>query len=671
MLLLARILGFLAILGDRALAFDSLFVRLVDDAVTILFPPVRVSVHVCQLSQDDAIDLSKLMSKRGLSHEIHTELEEFEGRSHDTWEHRILYVLDLDCDYAVPLLQAANASGMFMAPIRWLLLQDRTANRNTTLNIKETFQDMAIYPDSEVILATTLEACGFTEITSIYRPSPFRNVMVEDRGNWTTEHGVRTPNLHAASRRRRNLQQTPLKSCLVMTDPDTINHLTDYENKHIDPVTKANYPWILHIANRMNATVSFRTANTWGYRSANGSWNGMIGMLDRREIDIGGTATFFISQRIGVVDYVQLYTRTSSSFVFREPLLSTVSNIFTLPFQRSVWIAIAVLLLLVVVLLYFSSKWEYRRGASASTAQYWQQFNPAEQTLSDNFMVVLGAFAQQGYSYEPYRVPPRIVTLMLLIAAMSLYASYTANIVALVQSTTDFIKTPKDLYESPLKLAAQDVVYARYYFTTFQDPIRKAIAERIEPKGRNSSWISLQEGVERIRKELFAFHGERGTIFKIMQETYQEEEKCGITEIDVLNIFNPLLVLQVRSPYLEIIKNTALLLRETGLKFREEYRLYTERPKCQGQTSFISIGFTESYFALVSMGCGTLLSLVVLMAEFVWYKKVESIDFSTIKLGSRIVPHQNQTPIGSAFTWEDAGSLELDEEFSNEMIKDQ
>lgn len=95
-----------------------------------------------------------------------------------------------------------------------------------------------------------------------------------------------------------------------MTDPDTINHLTDYENKHIDPVTKANYPWIMHIANRMNATISFRVTDSWGYRSENGSWSGMTGMLQRREIDIGGTGTFFIPQRIGVVDYIQLYTHT-------------------------------------------------------------------------------------------------------------------------------------------------------------------------------------------------------------------------------------------------------------------------------------------------------------------------------------------------------------------------
>ncbi|XP_015437302.1 PREDICTED: probable glutamate receptor [Dufourea novaeangliae] len=364
--------------------------------------------------------------------------------------------------------------------------------------------------------------------------------------------------------------------------------------------------------------ISFRITDTWGYRDENGSWSGMTGMLQRREIDIGGTGTFFVKERLPVLDYVQLYTRTRSLFIFRQPLLSTVSNIFTLPFHRSVWLALGVFLLLVVVLLYFSSKWEYRRG----TSEYWESLNPAEQTLSDNVMVVLGAMAQQGYYYEPYRVPPRIVTLMLLLAALSLYASYTANIVALLQSTSNSIKTPADLLASPLKLGAQDVIYNRYYFTQFQDPVRRAIVDqKIQPKGNKDSWMTIQEGVHRMRTELFAIHAERGTAYKIMQETFLEEEKCGITEINILNILDPLMVIQRKSPYKEIVRNAALRMHETGLKYREEYRLYTERPQCQGQTGFISIGFTECYFALVSMGYGALFSLAVFTLELLWQKK--------------------------------------------------
>lgn len=190
---------------------------------------------------------------------------------------------------------------------------------------------------------------------------------------------------------------------------------------------------------------------------------------------------------------------------------------------------------------------------------------------------------------------------MLLLASLSLYAAYTANIVGLLQSTTDSIKTLPDLLKSPLKLGVQDVVYNRHYFKvgrskprklkcknfyfvitqilrysryqllitrdnckkqmsslwlqSFQDPIRKAILEqRIEPKGRKSNWMSIEEGVRRIRNELFAFQGEIGTVYQLMQDTYLEEEKCGLTEIDFLNVLYPLLVIQKQSPYSEIIK---------------------------------------------------------------------------------------------------------------------
>lgn len=49
------------------------------------------------------------MSRKGLVHDIHREFQGFELRTrHDGWDHRILYVVDLDCDYAIPLLRAVR-----------------------------------------------------------------------------------------------------------------------------------------------------------------------------------------------------------------------------------------------------------------------------------------------------------------------------------------------------------------------------------------------------------------------------------------------------------------------------------------------------------------------------------------------------------------------------------
>lgn len=109
----------------------------------------------------------------------------------------------------------ANASGMFVAPIRWLLLQDPRIRDQSIDQITETFQSMAVFPDSDVLLARRLRD-DFMEIRSVYRPSRYRQVILEDRGNWTAGRGVQAKNLEPASRRRRNLQQTPLRSCLVV-----------------------------------------------------------------------------------------------------------------------------------------------------------------------------------------------------------------------------------------------------------------------------------------------------------------------------------------------------------------------------------------------------------------------------------------------------------------------
>jgi len=73
-----------------------------------------------------------------------------------------------------------------------------------------------------------------------------------------------------------------------------------------------------------------------------------------------------------------------------------VSNIFTLPFQRNVWIALAVFLILVFSLLYLSIKWEYSYGRKTKSAAYWNQLNPSKPTVSDNLFILLGAFSQQG-----------------------------------------------------------------------------------------------------------------------------------------------------------------------------------------------------------------------------------------------------------------------------------
>lgn len=80
-------------------------------------------------------------------------------------------------------------------------------------------------------------------------------------------------------------------------------------------------------------------------------------------------------------------------------------------------------------------------------------------------MLEIGAISQQGTDVEPKSAAGRIATIFAFISLMFLYTSYSANIVALLQSTTDSMRTLDDLLSSRIKLGVEDIVYAHYYFS--------------------------------------------------------------------------------------------------------------------------------------------------------------------------------------------------------------
>ncbi|KAJ8676245.1 hypothetical protein QAD02_012031 [Eretmocerus hayati] len=529
------------------------------------------------------------------------------GKEVPTDAHRQLFLLDLDCPDSAELIRRANAESMFATPFKWFAFATDASDDNV---VTELFSEMDLYPSSDLILWQRGQSSG--RLVSIYRTDVNDSLRMEERGHWDEgKMQLDVVDDRVASRRRRNLYGALVRSSLVVTEPDTLNHLTDYKDQHVDTITKCNYPWMLNLIKMMNATVSFRLTHTWGYMTPNGSWDGMIGMLDRGEIDIGGTSTFILKDRISVVRYIALTTPSRSRFIFRQPPLSSVENLFRLPFNNSVWLVIIMLLLLFLFLLYPAMRFEWSR--------YELSGHENKPNLSDDLLVVVGAASQQGFWYEPRSLSTRLVVLVALLAAVSLYAAYTANIVALLQSTTSSINTLQDLLNSPLDLGAQDTVYYRHYFNHFKDPVRKAIFERkVEPRGsRKNNWLTIEEGIERLRNGYFAFHSVAGKVYKIIQETFEESEKCGFQEIDYLNVFDPCFVAQKRTPYLELFRVGLVRLHECGLRTREMTRLYTEKPICNSGRRLLSVGLTESYGAFVALGFGILLAFVILVAEFV------------------------------------------------------
>ncbi|XP_045528791.1 ionotropic receptor 75a-like [Pieris brassicae] len=343
--------------------------------------------------------------------------------------------------------------------------------------------------------------------------------------------------------------------CFVLTDNDSVHHLTDGENDHIDTITKVNFPTMNHLLDYLNASKNYIFTDTWGYKN-NNSWNGMTGYLVRGEVDIGGSPMFFTSQRMSVVEYISSPTPTRSMFVFRQPKLSYENNLFLLSFHKYLWYGSVSLLAILFIALFFITFWEWKK-IRLENSMIFQSVDSTvlRPNVSDIAILIFAATCQQGSHTELKGSLGRIVLLLLFISLTFLYTSYSANIVALLQSSSSQIRSLDDLLHSRLSFGVHDTVFNRYYFSIETEPIRKAIYEtKITPSGGKTRFMTMDEGIKKMQMGLFAFHMETGVGYKFVSKYFQEGEKCGLKEIQYLQVIDPWLAVQKDTPYMELFK---------------------------------------------------------------------------------------------------------------------
>lgn len=118
---------------------------------------------------------------------------------------------------------------------------------------------------------------------------------------------------------------------------------------------------------------------------------------------------------------------------------------------------------------------------------------------------------------------------------------------------------------------------------------------------------------------------EVGVGYKIVSELFQEDEKCGLQEIQYLQVVDPFYAVQKRSPYKELFKIGLLRLREHGIQERENARLYTKKPKCHsGGAKFISVGLIDTRPAFLIYIYGMCAGIVLVALEMIYVRVFRS-----------------------------------------------
>ncbi|XP_050074306.1 ionotropic receptor 75a-like [Anopheles maculipalpis] len=552
---------------------DSSVAEAVGGLLSLIGTPLKVTAFVGCWNEDQKFEFARIGLAGG-----HHFLQYVEPRSEgpvdgkdsyqnvvldeDVESHQTMIVLDLRCNESERILD--NAGQRLYLNYHWLLMDSTVTVAPTTIeHYLETLKNLPVLVSSEVfvMLKETVDLIRFAQV---YRVSRNTELLTENYALWTrstvgaSERGLlqdlRTHKV--TSVRRKNLHGHQLRASMVITNPDTMNHLTDYKDKHIDTITKVNYILTNCLASYLGAGVNYSRVTTWGYyNTTTGMWDGMIGELVHDVADLGASPLFFTTDRIAVIEYLAMTSETRSKFIFRSPKLSYTENVFVLPFDNKVWICVIAVIITSSVLLLVTLWVEWRIAHEEPELPTVSDASTMNASLRDTLLMMYGASCQQGSSVLPRSCSSRTITMLTFTVLMFLYASYSANIVALLQSPSTKIQTLDDLLASRLKFGVHDTVFNRHYFTHATEPTRKALYEqKIRRPYGSDAFIPLEQGIDRIRHGLYAFHVEQGVGYKVISETYQEDEKCGLQEIQYLQVIDPYYAIQKNSSYKEMVK---------------------------------------------------------------------------------------------------------------------
>ncbi|XP_037789134.1 glutamate receptor ionotropic, delta-2-like [Penaeus monodon] len=185
---------------------------------------------------------------------------------------------------------------------------------------------------------------------------------------------------------------------------------------------------LLHLQERLGFSyrLIYSYDGNWGSQLANGTWNGMVGMVARKEADMGVAPFTVTLQREEAIDFTFPYFTDPAAILTPAPVRVDRITAFLDPFGYEVWLAIAVSLIFLGPTMYLFTRLQkyqfiyphsYPVGQGKSTSvlgYYW---------------MLITALLQQGVVY-PMSTATRVVFGGWIVGVVALSCAYTGVLIS-------------------------------------------------------------------------------------------------------------------------------------------------------------------------------------------------------------------------------------------------
>ncbi|XP_030764049.1 ionotropic receptor 75a-like [Sitophilus oryzae] len=537
----------------------------------------------------------------------------------ENYRKRMGVVLDQSCPGAKNFLTQCKNIKCFDNKHFWLILSNSP-------NYTQTFENVNLEISSEIKVAYPKTARGSRNdgsseeyvIDDVYNPAYKKggDLKISTVGHYDKLRGYWVDLKQNKYFERRNLTGITLKGIVVLPDPfdGTLKeYLKSNRDKEWNTFNRFHNRLMTYCGSYYNVSFDVKMSKSWGYIQPNGYFDGLVGALSRKEIDVGLSPVFVKIDRLPHVTYGRKTWNLRAAFILRNPKSRKSYQIFLKPLSVSVWIGIIISCSASVMALWFSYKLE----------NAYNFIEKADATLSYIVLSTFGAFCQQGVLSSPPFVSGRIVIIFTLLLGSLVYQFYSASLVSfLLNVPTTLITNLQGILDQGFKIGCQDTLYDRQYLSRSTDNVTKQIYRIVTKRSTDNEtgFLEAEVGLKLMKEGQYAFHVGLEVAYPIIQATFDEATICELREVPMWGQRHVHGIYQKHSPLKDVFDVCLNRLSENGVLNREYQFWHPKKPECLKSGSNIKIhtGLEDFYPALVVLLLGIVASLQILAVEILW-----------------------------------------------------
>lgn len=425
--------------------------------------------------------------------------------------------------------------------------------------------------------------------------------------------------------------------------------------------TKGFYGYIVDLLDVIAQDVGFSYKlqlvkdGNYGYPDEHGRWNGMVGEVVRKEVDLAAAPLTVTAVRERYISYTKPFMTVGLTFLVKKPERQEHSYIrhygwLFSPFSLPVWILglvawILVWIVLVIINRFSPYEWQqkYKRGIAVKPDS--KHYSPPNSAFSITSMLFW-----QGYDRAPASVSARVLLIgwwaFVACFAIAFTAALTASII-----WEDKSVVLHDMYVTPEGLVKTNRSYGTLCGGSSQSFFRnskQAVFQRMNMKmeAQKSCSESTEVGIKRVQEGMgqFVFIGE-----STLLHYASSRRPCDTVTIDprISSRYYAFILPKAHERVQRDIDLAILKFHENGVLGKLYHKWWTDMSECHGATMIESpqidstaknemplalpIRLQRFGFAIGLMGLFIFLSLASLVCEVIYYRVKGGRDESQSK----------------------------------------